>query len=287
MKYDYPDLWVIMPGNEFRSAVGVGEGYAFFKKYDINRVHTMIGSSGGIGGAAHLAIGKLDETILAWGGEVTTKGMFSQFPRPTLHIGYLIDVLKNNYGVQPNELYDTTTNILTSAFNRTTGKITHFANDGSIDFYDAMWATKSVPVVADNSRIPINGHEYCDAPLSAGSKLHVKYAVEHGAKYIVVLENIPNPEEKDRFDYLFSLWLKLLPKTVEKEYKKQQRAVETFKIPKEVNIHTVIPSVELCPKGFTNEAYEIHRSIKGGVITLLEDKNLEAFMKACPKKKAK
>lgn len=184
-------VWII-PGGGARSVYTAGAvvaiNYLKLPKPDI-----IIAASGGAGAAAYYLAGQADKIRYIWCELLTTK----KFANPRrfwkiADIDYLInDVFRRQETLAMDKVEKARVELFISVINAKTGELEYFSNRDKVDLWKVLRATKSVPVFSGipTPKIKISSDEYCDSTVSSQFHLHVKKAIQLGARKIIVFDS--------------------------------------------------------------------------------------------------
>ncbi len=244
------------------SSYGAGATSALVKEFHLTKPDIVITGSGGAGTMAYFVAGQYDLITKIWTNLLSTRKFINpiRFWR-VMDVDYLIDnVFKKQASLDVGKVSSSNIKYLISATNLRTGKIEYFSNNNHDDIFEALRATKAVPIIF-NKKIMIQGEKYCDTSLSAEVGSHVMKAVEMGATDILVIDTI---NDNHLAGSIFHVWFFFRNKLFRKNYVEQKRKVKVFTVPRGINIITLSPSRRLQARNLNNNKKALIDNMKLG-----------------------
>jgi predicted patatin/cPLA2 family phospholipase len=229
---------IVSSGGGMKCAWGAGIFYGLLKK-GIENPDILIVSSGSVGAGSYWVSEQYEEGKKIWLDFVARKKVenLARFWE-ILNIDYIVDVLfKKEVPMDLNKIRNSKIDLYVSAINIDTGKIVFFHNKKEKDWFQCLRASMALPLAYKSEpKIKIRKRNYCDSFLSSEAKTLIKKAVELGATKILVVDHIARGPYKGIVKELFNLWQKGQSKEFRKNYKKEKKKIEKYKLPKKINV---------------------------------------------------
>lgn len=210
-------LAIIVPGQGMACSWAGGVLTALAKEHNLKEPDIAFASSGSAGVTSYYIAGQYDSILRIYTNFLSTKD-FVNFKRirKIIDIDYLIDtVFKKLELLDDKKIYSAKTEYLISATNFKTGEIDYLSNKKGVDIFEAMRATKAMPIMF-GKRVEINGNLYCDTIMSSLKNLNILKAIEMGATHIIVIDS-NNYSKRGR--PIFNVWKFFRSKKFKKNYK--------------------------------------------------------------------
>lgn len=268
---------IIMSGGGMTCSYGAGSILALAEKYNLEKPDIVIAGSGNAGTLAYFVTRQYDFMINIWSNLLATKkfidlGRISKI----VDIDYLVDeVIKKQAPIDEEKIYSSKILYLIPATNVETGQVTFFSNHERDDIFEAMRASKAMPVVY-NKKITIGKKKYCDSYLSTSTELNTLKAIQLGANRIIIIDNtLPSFIS----NFVFLLWLNFKSKKFKKNYLKSLKRIKKIKFPKKVQLIKLKPVKKLKISLLNNKHEALEQAIKQGFDETCENLALKKFLK--------
>jgi predicted patatin/cPLA2 family phospholipase len=269
-------LALITSGGGMTCAYSAGFLDALEKTQGLKEVDIAIAGSGGAGSMAYYVAGQNDLSVDIWSNRLSSKKFInpSRFWR-IMDIDYLIDdVFKKQDPLDVDRLYSSKTNYLIPAINYKNGEIRYFSNHKDDNIFEALRATKALPIIFGRS-IKINDGYYGDSRLSASSEFQIQKACELGATHIItVSSNTPSPAWVKSFQF----WLGTRNSRFKENYRDQEEKTANFKPDKNIKIISLAPKEALDTGAIRNDKATLDRLIAMGYEDCRNSVELKAFL---------
>ncbi len=266
-----------MSGGGMTCSYGAGSILALAEKYNLEKPDIVIAGSGNAGTLAYFVTRQYDFMINIWSNLLATKkfidlGRISKI----VDIDYLVDeVIKKQAPIDEEKIYSSKILYLIPATNVETGQVTFFSNHERDDIFEAMRASKAMPVVY-NKKITIGKKKYCDSYLSTSTELNTLKAIQLGANRIIIIDNtLPSFIS----NFVFLLWLNFKSKKFKKNYLKSLKRIKKIKFPKKVQLIKLKPVKKLKISLLNNKHEALEQAIKQGFDETCENLALKKFLK--------
>lgn len=226
---------------------------ALVERFNLREPDILISCSGSAGTGSYFVARQFDSIRNIWINLLPAK-KFISLPRfwRMINIDYLIDeIFKKQDPLNVRAIYSSPTNYLIPALNRRTGRIDYFSNRDNPDFFEAMRATKAMPIAFKlNPNIVLDNSTYCDSCLSSSVETHLEKAVELGARKILMVDNsLPSYVS----DMVFGSWICFQGSYFGRNYTEAQRRSRDYYLPEEVKIFRIKPRRPLAMTTLNND----------------------------------
>lgn len=256
------------------SSYSVGSILGLVDKFNLINPDIVIAGSGSAGTASYYVSGQYDSIRNIWENLLSTKKFINFFRiNKIIDIDYLIDeVFKNQDILNHNNIKNSKIDYYISVTNVKTADVDFLSTEENI--FEKMRATKAMPIVY-GKKINIDGKKYCDTFLSsAGIDFKIKKAVELGAKKIIIL----NTSTYSKLAHvIFNFWAKTRCKLFYFNYMSQSEF--NYLVPRDIKIFEIKPKGKLKLSVLNNSKKYLKNLIDIGYKDVLEDKELEIFLK--------
>jgi predicted patatin/cPLA2 family phospholipase len=267
---------IIMSGGGMTCSYGVGTLLALIEKYDFKNPDIAIASSGNAGTLSYFVSEQYTSIRNIWSNLLSTKKFINPFRfSRIIDIDYLIDdVFKKQDVLDEEKIYSSKITYLIPAIDLDTGKVKYFSNKNKDNIFEAMRATKAMPI-AFNKNVCINGKKYCDSYLSSSVKLSALKAIELGAEKIIIIDN-----ELSNFvnEFAFAIWLRLKNKEFKKNYLSYLEKIKGTKFPNNVQIIYLKPKKKLKITTLNNNQEMLKKTIQQGFDEAFVNETLKKFL---------
>lgn len=254
----------------------VGVLLAIAKHYGFTQPDIAIGGSGNAASVAYYVAGQWNDTAYIWSNLIGSKKMinFWRFWK-VIDIDYLIDdVLRTQSPIHLSAFYNSPTTCLIPATNIHSGELTYFSNKNNDDVYEALRASKAMPI-AFGKRIRIHDKDFVDTYASSDTTLHVKTALEMGATKIIVIDNT---RDNAFHDTMFKLWSSLRGAEFKHTYQQHVEDMRSFNVPDDKDVLVITPQEPLHIESLNNDSVKLRRTINQGFQEALEHTELKKFI---------
>jgi predicted patatin/cPLA2 family phospholipase len=275
------ELAIITSGGGLKCAFGVGVMLSLDQRYGLQEPPILISCSGSAGTSSYYVAKQYDSMLNIWSNLLSTK----RFLNPIrfwkmMDIDYLIDeVFKKQDPLDQNEVYSSPIHYLIPAINEKTGRIHYFSNREGFDVFEAMRATKALPIVFKlNPNISIGGERYCDSILSSSAETHIEKAVQLGAKKILIVDPHFSDYSKSLEHRIFNLWVSAQNSQFRQGYEESQRHVKDYKIPEDITFYFIRPKQMLPLTTFGNNQISLIKAIQQGYEETSKNNDLAEFL---------
>jgi predicted patatin/cPLA2 family phospholipase len=269
-----PKLAIVASGGGMTCSYSVGTLLALIEKYNITSPDIAIAASGSAGTMAYFVAGQYKSIRNIWGNLLSTKRFLNPLRLwKIIDIDYVIDqVFKKQDPLLADNIYKSPINFLIPYTNKLTGKIEYFSNKNGGDVFEALRATKAMPLAYGKS-VNINGQNYCDTGLSANSSLLIEKAKKLGSEKVLVLDNrSSNPVVENGFNF----WLNLRSSQFRKNYYSELERIN--KIQLDDSVFYLRPELKLRISPLNNNQFLLNETIEMGYKDTINNKKLENFL---------
>ena len=160
------------------------------------------------------------------------------------------------------------------ATNLETGKIEYFSNKNRDNIFEALRATKAMPILF-NKEVGIKGKKYCDSHVSISTTLNALKAIELGAdKLIIITNNAPNFIN----ELFLSIWFKFRNKQFKENYLKSLEKIKEIKIPTNILVIYLQPKNKLKITMLNNNQEILKKTLLQGFNETCSNKELKKFL---------
>lgn len=260
-KFIIKKLAIITSGGGMACSYGAGVASALVKEYGLTDPDIVIAGSGSAGTMSYFVARQYKLVTNIWSELLSTKKFINplRFWR-IMDIDYLIDtVFKIKAPLDTEQIYSSKINFLIPTTNYYTGDIRYYSNQNHDDIFEALRATKAMPIIY-GKRVSIDGEEYCDSLLTSNTDAHIKKAIELGATHLIIV-NTGNPQT--RRGLIYKLWLATRSSVFKQKYTSEENLVRDYVVPKNIQIATLTPNLKTV-KRISNDKELLLDSIKCG-----------------------
>jgi predicted patatin/cPLA2 family phospholipase len=276
------NLAIITSGGGMKSSYGVGVMLALAEKFEVKEPKILIACSGNAGTGSYYVSKQYDSIKNIWENLLSGKKMvdFKRFWK-IIDIDYLIDeVFKKQDPLDSESVYSSPINYFIPALNRRTGKIDYFSNKHGDDVFEAMRATKAMPIAFKmNPHIKLRDSTYCDSCLSSSTEPHLEKAVNSGANKILIVNNAPKDRSRNLEHTIFNLWVSAQGKSFRENYNDEIKRVQNYNVPENIDVLTLEPKTTLDIKTLNNNQDLLRKTINQGYNETLSNQKLKKFLK--------
>lgn len=236
----------------------------------------ILGGSGSAGGALYWAAKQIDQLADVWTRQISDPRFINirRFWR-MIDIDILVDILfKEENPLDIAALRESCVKSIVSATNAHTGKVEFFDDWHETDPYDALRASKAMPLpFLYGKRVEVNEKWYIDTYNSSRAALLSREVCSRGVDKLLVIDNY----EAERFNHLiFGAWLGFQRKVFREGYLDQRTVRETHVIG--VESYTIRPMSKLRVKTLTNDACALEATFMQGYEETKRDDDLKRFL---------
>jgi len=264
-----------------KSSYTVGVMLALAEKFEIKEPKTLIACSGSSGMGSYYVSRQYDSIRNIWENLLSSKKMvdFKRFWK-IIDIDYLIDeVFEKQDPLNVEAVYSSPIKYIIPALNRKTGRIDYFSNKGGDDIFEAMRATKAMPIAFKmNPHIRLRDSTYCDSCLSSSSAPHLEKAVESGASKILMINNAPQDKSRNLEHAIFNLWVSVQGKSFSRNYEDEAKRTQDYRVPENVEVLTLEPTTPLNIKTLNNNKNLLRQTINQGYKETSSNQKLKDFL---------
>lgn len=275
-------LAIITSGGGTKCSFGAGVMLALAEIFGIKEPEILISGSGSAGTGSYFTAKQYDSIRNIWGNLLSTSKFinYSRFWR-IIDIDYLIDVIfKEQDPLNIPNIHNSPTHYLIPALNRQTGKIDYLSNKDKVDIFEAMRATKAMPIAFKfNPHIVINGSTYCDSELSSSAEIHFEKAVDLGAKKILVVANTYQDNLRDFEHRMFDLWVCCQDNHFRESYSQAVRQAREYQPYNKVNILWIRPQNKIKISNLSNNRDLLRATMQQGYDETSNNPELVEFLK--------
>ena len=267
-------LALISSGGGMTCSYSAGVIFALAEKYKLKEPDIAIGSSGSAGTLAYFVAGQYQSIKNIWTNLLNTKKVLNiiRFWK-IFNIDYIIDdIFKIEEPLKTSNIYKSKTNLLIPFTNADSGKVEYFSNRETGDIFEALRATKAMPLVY-GKLVKINNSHYCDTYLSSNVSLNLVKAKGLGAEKFLVIES---SKRNPLIEKGLSLWTHTRNKQFRDEYKN-----ELLHLPKmtyDQNIFVLKPESELKISTLDNKSMLLKETFELGYNETINNKLLKKFL---------
>lgn len=275
-------LAIITSGGGTKCSFGVGVMLALAERLCIQEPPILISCSGSAGTGSYFVAKQYNSIRNIWGNLISTRKLLNhaRFWK-MMDIDYLIDeIFKKQDPLNSGAVYCSPIHYLIPALNRQTGKIDYFSNRNGVDVFEAMRATKAMPLAFRlNPNVAINGSTYCDSTLSSSAKTHLEKAVELGAQKVLVIDNSVESRSRDFEHRIFDLWVFVQSQNFRENYAQAERQARDYQAPKDIEFFSIRPKESLKITTLNNDKILLRESIRQGYNETSSNEELVEFLK--------
>jgi predicted patatin/cPLA2 family phospholipase len=276
-------LGIITSGGGLKCSYGVGVMLALSERFGMREPHALISCSGSAGTGSYYVARQYDSIRNIWENLLSTKDFvnLARFWR-IIDIDYLIDeVFKKQDPLDSKTIHSSPINYLIPALNRQTGEVDYFSNEGNIDVFEAMRATKAMPLAFRVSpRVEIGDSMYCDGPLSSSVDTHFEKAIELGAEKVLTVDHA-SPSLSRHFEHrMFSLWAFTQSSDFKAGYSSNRQRVEQYEVPGDIEVFRVRPQNPLEITTLNNDRRLLVKTIQQGYDETSANDELVKFLES-------
>lgn len=267
-------LALIASGGGMTCSYSVGVLLALVDKYKLTSPDIVIGGSGGTGTLSYYIAQQYNSIKNIWSNLLSTKKFINLFRFwKIIDIDYLIDeVFRKQDPLNQDKIHASNIKYLIAATNYDTGIVEYFSNKNHDDIFEAMRASKSMPL-ASNKIVKVKNKKYCDTYSSSLVEINILKALELGANKLIVIDNaIP-----EFSDLIFYFWLFFRNKNFKDMYYAYLEKKKKLKIPKNVKVIFLKPRNKLKITRLNNNQKLLKETIAQGYKETLSNKELQTF----------
>jgi predicted patatin/cPLA2 family phospholipase len=268
---------IIMSGGGMTCSYGAGSLLALAEKYKLKNPDIVIAGSGNAGTLAYFVAEQYDSIYNIWTNLLATRKFINPLRLlKIVDIDYLIDeVVKRQAPINEKRIYTSKIIHLIPATNVATGQVTYFSNQRKYNVFEAMRASKAMPVLYNKS-VRIKNKEYCDSYISTSTKLNTLKAIKLGATKIIIIDNATSHLINH---ILFGIWFNLRSKKFKKNYQKNLRKIEKISFAKNIQIFYLKPERKIKISLLNNRHRALTQSLQQGFNETCENLALKKFLK--------
>ena len=226
---------------------------------------------------AYFVAGQFKSIKNIWENLLSTK----EFINPlrfwkVIDIDYLIDnVFKKQDPLVADRIYKSSINFVIPYTCVETGKIGYFSNKKNEDVFEALRATKAMPIVYGKT-VKIDDSLFCDSYLSAHNPLNIEKAKKLGASKILVLDSHFGKSmlAEDGYD----LWLESKSKVFKDNYFAELNRLKNTDI--DPGIFYLRPKSQLEITSLNNDSKLLRATVDLGYEDTINNKGLEVFLES-------
>lgn len=269
-------LAIILSGGGMTSVYSAGVVEALVKEHGFSNPDILISASGGAGTATYYLTGQNSKFKPIWTEVLAKKGFANIFRIwKVIDIDYLIDVVfKKLEPLDVAKVVSSKIKYYISAINYQTGMVEYFSDWNNNDIFEAMRASKYIPMVVKGS-VLINGQSYGDSGLSSNPGIHILKALELGASHILVIDtkgfNSIN-------GLVCRLWLLFKSRQFKKNYYQQQLRAQNIAIPEQVKLFKIYPLKKPVVGPVTNQPAKLRQTYDQGYQECRDNRDLKDFL---------
>ena len=270
---------IVLSGGGLSCSWSVGVVLGLVEKFKFYQPDILVAGSGNAGTAAYFCSKQFKSIENIWGNLLSNKKFLNFFRfKKIMDIDFLIDeIFKKTDPLNIKKLQKTKINLQIATTHEKTGEIKFFSNFKKFDIFEVLRASKAIPFFY-GKKIKIKKEKYCDGRLSSCVDLLLQRAIFLGAKKIIVI-NVSGIYSLRKILFNFYNLLKSKIK-FQKFFTKNLKKIKNFQIPNNVDFIFLEPkNKKLNLKPFLNCSKNLQKNIASGRQVVLENKNLEKFMK--------
>jgi len=267
---------LILSGGGMTCTYSVGVLMALAKHYGFTKPDIAIAGSGNAGTLAYYVAGQYDDIAYSWSNLLTGRKLINLWRFwKILDIDYLVDtVFKKIRPLNVEAIFKSKTHYLIPVPNAFTGSLHYFSNRQKIDIFEALKATKAMPL-AFGKRIRIHDEDFVDSYASSSTTLHIAKAMKMGADKIIVIDNT----RRNRLnETLFTLWSKMRNQLFKHNYRNHVEKMKQFIVPTDKDVFVITPKQQLSINTFNSDPKDVRKTINQGFSEALENTELATFL---------
>ncbi len=267
---------IIATGGGMTCSYSVGVMKALVERFGLKSPEIVIACSGSAGTLSYFISKQYGEMVSIWADLLSTKKFINLWRFwKIIDIDYVIDeVFKKQEPLNVKNIYSSKIHYLIPAINYDSGAMEYFSNKNGDDIFEAMRATKAMPL-AFNKVIKINGRRYCDSYLSSSAGIHIIKAIGLGANKLIILEN-GSTSKINKF--LFDIWVSFRNKEFKRNNSKYLNTIRNLNLDK-VRYCIIRPGKNLKITTLNNNQNLIRETIQQGYSETMGNILLEEFLK--------
>lgn len=269
-------LAIVLSGGGMTCSYSAGFLSALVYEHGFKDPDIIIAGSGSSGAAAYYTAGQYASLTNVWTKRLSSKKFINILRiKRIIDIDYLIDeVFKVQEPLKIEKVLQSKIKLLIPATNTETGELEYFSNDGSVDIYEAMRASKAMPILF-GKKINIKGQTYYDTALSSSTKLHIRKALELGATHIIVVtNNRPGLFTK----VVYGFWVNCQSSKFKKNYYRIEKYMKEGIETKNVKLIWLKPKIVLPVKALTSDNNALIKTVEYGIEDCKNCKDLTIFL---------
>ena len=270
-------LAIVTSGGGMKCSYSVGAMLALVDKFGLTDPDIIIGGSGSAGTIAYYVARQYDSIRNIWANLLPAKKFLNRLRfGKIIDIDYLVDeVFKKQDPLDAETVRTSSMRHLIPATNAETGEVEYFADWNKVDVFQALRATKAIPVpFVYGKAVKINGSAYRDTYNSSSIELNILKAIEEGATKILAIDNSQGKWSK----IIYGLWLRFQSRVFRENYSHGHRQREEFKVPGDVELYVIVPEVPLRITTLNNDQGLLKETIDQGHNEVCKNRNLEYFL---------
>jgi len=238
----------IFPGGSARAVYTAGAIYAL-STMEISKPDIIIAASGSAPTSICFVTGQYKIIPAVWLESLSTKKFVNLFRFwKIVDVDYLIDdVVRRRNPLDMQKAAESRIIIYFPLTNSKTGEIKYFSNKTGVNLWEVIKASVSVPIFTNLFSVrgsKVNGQFFSDSSPASRFQLHVKKAVEEGAKRIIVFDNWHSNDNPTT--YFFSKLFALIRNS---EFRNNQlnylKKIEDFSMPDNIEFIKLEPASRL------------------------------------------
>jgi len=270
-------LAIVTGGGGMDCSYSAGALYGLGKSLEL-KPDILAGSSGSTGSLAYYASEQYDSIKRIWTKLLTSKKLISlKRLNRIIDIDFLIDIVfKEQEPLDAQKICDSNIKLFISATEYDTGKQKFFTNNGKYDIFEALRASKSVPLLF-NKKVNIKGINYIDGSISSPLQANITKAIKEGARNLIVIDDEGKMSLSNKLFWSFySLFVnKGLKKSVESYI--QQRSAD-MEIPDNINSLIIGPNNKLPHTPVNNSKEALGKKFKVGYQDVTHNKDIQSLL---------
>lgn len=272
---------IVLSGGGMKCSYGVGVLVALLEKFRLAHPDILIAASGSAGTGSYFMSGQYRAMVNIWANLLSTDD-FINLKRISriIDIDYLIDnVFKRQEPLDVAGVLRSSTHYLIPVTHAVTGDLRFFSNRDGIDIFEAMRATKAMPVAYDKP-VMIDGEPYIDSYTSSTVELNIVHAAALGAEKILAVDATKKGPSVSRT--VFEIWLRLQRAQFRRKFAERLETRRNYqeKIPDGTNVLVLKPRKKLPVGTLSNNQQALQDTIQQGFEDTYADENLEKFLAA-------
>ncbi len=272
---------IVLSGGGMKCSYGVGVLVALLEKFHLAHPDMLIAASGSAGTGSYFVSEQYRAMVNIWANLLSTEEFIdlSRMSR-MIDIDYLIDeVFKRREPLDIDGVRRSPIHYLIPATHAVTGDLRYFSNRDGVDIFEAMRATKAMPV-SYGKRVAIDGEPYCDSYTSSTIELNILQAVALGAQKILAVDATKRGPSVSRT--VFEIWLRLQREQFRRKFAECLDARRNYqqKIPDNTRVLVLKPKKKLPVGTLSNNQRALQDAIQQGYEEAYTDGDLEKFLAA-------